>query len=102
MTPVTSAPTWPSAGEPGTKFGIAIGIGWNSFGSSRSRCAKADCDPNIANVDPVAIMKRRRVKHLVSLIGFFAFKFETQSMSFRPKVIGIYFQLSYCCFGRNA
>src|SRR5579883_2771030 len=69
MTPATSAPTWPSAGEPAPKFGIAIGIGWNEFGSILSRCAKEDCTPIIATVDPVAIMKRRRVMDFVSLIG---------------------------------
>src|SRR5690348_5326290 len=103
MTPATSAPAWASAGVPGTKAGIAIGIGWNASGSTRSRpCAHADRRPKAANVDPVAIMKWRRVTDRTLLIGMIAFAFEIYSMSLRPNVIGMYFQVSYWSFGRNA
>ena len=56
--------------------GMAIGNGWKLSGSILSRpCPHADEAPRAATVDPVAIMKRRRVRDGTLIMGIVAFAF---------------------------
>src|ERR1700737_1058511 len=67
MTWVTPTPTSPSPGDPGTKFGIAIGSAWVPPGTTSSRCwawannAAGRSIPDNARPPPASVKARREI-----------------------------------------
>src|ERR1700749_848849 len=96
MTPAISAPAWPSAGVPGTKGGMAIGSGPQTTlpprgRSPQGRGRRTGSDHESTSRQKWALAHGNRCLRLYSHI-----------ISFRLNVIGMYFQVSYCAFGRKA
>src|SRR5260370_41920844 len=67
MTWATPTLTSPSAGDPGTKFGIAIGSAWAPPGTTSSRCwacannAGGRTIPDNARAPPASVKARREI-----------------------------------------